>query len=173
MSSTSQSFDLFRVDLDNYNDRRERLIKVWLSPSTKIFNIPFLSQASRDVTNLSKKIIFLLHRIVAEDSSDDRTLALRAASRAKEKLREVQVMYAALKDELQGDRFWRYQRQVSPGLQEYIEALSFAHYLEHETLIKFDQVQDTLRDADGVPVRMRNYCHVDCVHIMQFVLWFR
>jgi hypothetical protein len=109
---------------------------------------------------LSKKIIFLLHRIVTEDSSDDRALALRAASRAKENLREVQAMYAALKGELEGDRFWRYQRQVSPGLQEYIEALSFAHYLEHGTLIKFEHVQNTLRDADGVPVRTHNHCPV-------------
>lgn len=139
MSSTIQAFDLFRIDLDDYNNRREHLIK-----------------SSRDVTNLSKKIIFLLHRILTDDSADDRTLALRAASRAKEKLREVQAMYAALKDELQGDRFWRYERQVSPGLQEYIEALSFTHYLEHGTLIKFEQVQDTLRDPDGVPVRTRN-----------------
>jgi len=43
-----------------------------------------------------------------------------------------------------------YQRQVSPGLQEYIEALSFAHYLEHRTLITYDQVQATLNDAEGV-----------------------
>ena len=99
----------------------------------------------------------MLHRIVTEDSSDDRALALGATSRANEPLREVQAMYAALKGELEGERFWRHQRQVSPGLQEYIEALSFAHYLEHGTLIKLEQVQDTLRDADGVPVRPRNY----------------
>ena len=67
-------------------------------------------------------------------------------------------MYAALKGELEGELFWRHQRQVSPGLQEYIEALSFAHYLEHGTLIKFEQVQDTLRDVDGVPVRTHNHC---------------
>lgn len=154
MSSTIQAFDLFRIDLDDYNNRREHLIKVWHSPTP--INNSSSSQSSRDVTNLSKKIIFLLHRILTDDSADDRTLALRAASRAKEKLREVQAMYAALKDELQGDRFWRYERQVSPGLQEYIEALSFTHYLEHGTLIKFEQVQDTLRDPDGVPVRTRN-----------------
>lgn len=60
-------------------------------------------------------------------------------------------MFANMKPELTGDRFWRYQTQVSPGLQEYIEALSFAHYLEHGSLITFDQVQRTLCDADGVP----------------------
>jgi predicted translin family RNA/ssDNA-binding protein len=31
--------------------------------------------------------------------------------------------------ELEGENFWQYQKMVSPGLQEYIEALSFAQYL--------------------------------------------
>jgi hypothetical protein len=48
--------------------------------------------------------------------------------------------------------------------------LSFTHYLEHGTLIKFDQVQDTLRDSDGVPVRTRNYCFVYwCIHNASFL----
>ncbi len=36
---------------------------------------------------------------------------------------------------MQGSNAWRYQRQISPGIQEYIEALSFEHYLVHQTLI--------------------------------------
>ncbi|KAF5377441.1 hypothetical protein D9615_005153 [Tricholomella constricta] len=134
MQPTTAVFDNFRADLDDYNDRRERLIK-----------------ASRDVTNLSKRTIFLLHRLVIDDDSDDNSGALCAATRGYEKLREVQAIFASLKPELEGDRFWRYQRQVSPGLQEYIEALSFAHYLEHRSLITFHQVQQTLCDAHGVP----------------------
>lgn len=39
-------FDGYRSEIDTHNDRRERLIK-----------------ASRDITNLSKKLIFHLHRI--------------------------------------------------------------------------------------------------------------
>lgn len=45
-----------------------------------------------------------------------------------------------------------YERQVSPGLQEYIEALSFAHFLEHGGLITYEQVQATLCGADGIAV---------------------
>ncbi|KAG6837042.1 hypothetical protein H0H93_015905 [Arthromyces matolae] len=128
----NSSFDSFRAHLDDYNDRRERLIK-----------------ASRDVTNLSKRTIFLLHRLVLE--SDPDAPAAIAAERGREKLKEVQAIYASLQPELVGDRFWRYQRQVSPGLQEYIEALSFAHYLEHKSLVTFDQVQKSLSNPDGVP----------------------
>jgi len=74
-----------------------------------------------------------------------------AARKGYDKLREAQDIYANLQTELEGDKFWRYQRQVSPGLQEYIEALSFAHYLDHGTLITFDEVQQTLADPQGNP----------------------
>ncbi|CAA7258794.1 unnamed protein product [Cyclocybe aegerita] len=134
LPTVTHLFDDFRADLDDHNDRRERLIK-----------------ASRDITNLSKKTIFLLHRLALEQpAADDQNPGKRAAQQGYEKLREVQNIYSKLQSELVGDRFWRYQRQVSPGLQEYIEALSFAHYLEHGTLIPFDEVQKTLMDSEGV-----------------------
>jgi predicted translin family RNA/ssDNA-binding protein len=38
---------------------------------------------------------------------------------------------------------------VSPGVQEYIEALGLAHYFEHEALVSFADVERTLADADG------------------------
>lgn len=88
----------------------------------------------------------------AKDTGD-RARAVRAAAKGREKLKEVQNLLAAIRGEVEGDRFWRYQRNVSPGLQEYIEALSFAHYLETGTLVSFNQVQQSLSDKDGVPVR--------------------
>ncbi|KAF9535511.1 Translin, partial [Crepidotus variabilis] len=128
-------FDGFRENLDEFYDRRERLIK-----------------AGRDITNLSKKVIFLLHRLALEipgqNESDD-AVRHRAAHHGYEKLREIQGLYAKMQPELQQERFWRHQRQVSPGVQEYIEALSFAHYLDHGTLITLDEVQRTLMDSQG------------------------
>ncbi|KAH8100500.1 Translin family-domain-containing protein [Cristinia sonorae] len=128
-------FDAFRIDLDEHNDRRERLIK-----------------SSRDITNLSKKVIFLLHRVMTTDDvstadKDDRNA--RAAAQGREKLKEIQKLFAAVGAEVQGDRFWRYQRNVSPGLQEYIEALSFTHYLETGKLISYDEVQQSLTGELG------------------------
>ena len=89
-----------------------------------------------------------------EESSteDDSARGLRAASQAKEKLAEVQKIFAAMRQELAGDRFWRYQRTISPGVQEYIEALSFAHHLEYGTLITYPEAQSSLSGPDGVPV---------------------
>ncbi|PSR73170.1 hypothetical protein PHLCEN_2v10982 [Hermanssonia centrifuga] len=81
----------------------------------------------------------------------DTDRARRAATRGREKLREVHAIFASIRDEVRGDRFWRYQRNVSPGLQEYIEALSFAHYLETGKLVSYDEVQKSLSDEEGVP----------------------
>ncbi|KAL0579781.1 hypothetical protein V5O48_002192 [Marasmius crinis-equi] len=133
------AFENFRQELDEHNDRRERLIK-----------------ASRDITNISKRTIFLLHRLVQESNTNDPEEYLSACKHAskqgRDKLRQVKEIYASLKEDLKDEeRFWRYQRQVSPGLQEYIEALSFAHFLESGTLISSAEVQETLRDGDGVP----------------------
>ena len=118
-----------------------------------IFPTFHTSQSSRDITNLSKKVIFLLHRAVTEDTTetDDRALGSRAAARAKPKLKEIQSLFAGIRPELTGDTFARYQRNVSPGLQEYIEALSFAHYLEHQSLISYEEVQTSLSDENGIP----------------------
>lgn len=63
-------------------------------------------------------------------------------------------MFAAMRQELTGERFPRYQKNVSPGLQEYIEALSFAHYLEHKTLVSYEQVQSSLSDDEGSPASL-------------------
>ena len=76
------------------------------------------------------------------------------AKTADPKLREIEQLFARMRQDLEGDRFWRYQRVVSPGLQEYIEALSFAHYLTHGSLITWREVQDRLSDESGTPVRL-------------------
>ena len=127
------------------------LLCVYATPDYRTISVV---QAGRDITNLSKKTIFLLHRIVSEDSTDEQSQAHLVAQRGRDTLIAVQRIYAGLRDELAGDRFWRYQRTVSSGLQEYIEALSFAYYLEHRSLISYDEVQLTLSDEHGVPVRI-------------------
>ncbi|VDB99332.1 unnamed protein product [Peniophora sp. CBMAI 1063] len=136
--SARAGFQSFRDQLDEHNDRRERIIK-----------------ASRDITALSKKVVFLLHRQMTLPDPDPNT----AAAAARPKLAEIQRMLAALKPDLQGDRFWRYQGNVSPGLQEYIEALSFAHYLDTRSLLTFQDVQQSLTNDDGqfFPLTLSDY----------------
>lgn len=49
-----------------------------------------------------------------------------------------------MRADLAGAQFARYQAAVSPGLQEYIEALAFAHYLESGRLLSLQGVQASL-----------------------------
>jgi len=77
----------------------------------------------------------------------------KVAEIARPKLEHVEGLFAKMKPDLEGDQFWRYQRVISPGLQEYIEAISFAHYLTHDSLITWKEIQDRLSDKSGSPVR--------------------
>ncbi|EIN13622.1 Translin [Punctularia strigosozonata HHB-11173 SS5] len=126
-------FAALRDELDDHNDRRERIIK-----------------ASRDITNASKRTIFLLHRLVTEDVAEGASPTKRAADGAKDKLADIQRLFAGLREDLQNERFWRYKQNISGGLQEYIEALSLAHYFEHGNLIPYETVQKTLTGEDGI-----------------------
>ncbi len=54
-------------------------------------------------------------------------------------------LFKSIAADLQGLNGWRYQRQISPGLQEYIEAVSFAFYLRHQSLITPQEV------SQGIP----------------------
>jgi len=46
--------------------------------------------------------------------------------------------------DLQVVNAWRYQRQISSGIQEYMEAVSFQHYLEAQHLITFEEAQSKI-----------------------------
>ncbi|KAF8587304.1 Translin [Ramaria rubella] len=127
-------FDAFRREFDEHNDRRERLIKL-----------------SRDATKLSKKIIFLLQRVATAEFDHERAAVASAVQQSYEKFTEITTIFDQMRLELQGENFWRYQKTVSSGIQEYIEALSFAHYLEYKSLLTFQQVQQHLIGPDGVP----------------------
>jgi len=124
-------FDGFRQELDDHNDRRERLIKL-----------------SREVTNLSKKIIFSLHRQALEQL-DDNSHTVLSTNEGRMGFVEIKQVFQQMRPELEGENFWRHQKTISPGLQEYIEALSFSYYLENNRLISYQQVQEELRTPEG------------------------
>ncbi|WWD06845.1 hypothetical protein V865_004941 [Kwoniella europaea PYCC6329] len=135
------TFEAYRSELDTDNERRERLIIL-----------------SRSITQLSKKLIFHLHRNATSPSPQQKEKCLREG-RAKE--REIWVNFGKIKDELKTigegreealQGYWRWNRQVSPGLEEYIEALSFLYYLENKSLVPLDVVQKTLSSEDGEPL---------------------
>lgn len=117
-----QMFRAFQVELDDRYDRYERLVKL-----------------GRDVTIESKRIIFLLHRIM-KDNQKDKVLA-----EADQKLCELS-MYALreIAMELRGQSYYLYLRAFSPGIQEYIEALTFFHYIKDGHLVTLDEIHKNL-----------------------------
>ncbi|WRT69153.1 uncharacterized protein IL334_006137 [Kwoniella shivajii] len=134
------TFESYRSEIDTDNERREKLIIL-----------------SRSITQLSKKLIFHLHRNATSLIPTQKEKCLREG-RMKE--REIWTNFKKIRDELKSigsteearEGYWRWNRQVSPGLEEYIEGLSFLYYLENQSLVPLQEVQKTLSDEDGEPL---------------------
>ncbi|MCJ1414784.1 hypothetical protein MMC32_001112 [Xylographa parallela] len=122
-SPFTSMFSAFRAELDEHHDRRERVIK-----------------ASRDITALSKKMIFSLQR--ARDVPAP--LPSSIVGDITTRLANITELFSSIVPDLQGPNAWRYQRQVSSGVQEFVEAVSFQHYLTTQCLIMVEETQRLL-----------------------------
>ncbi|KAL8900213.1 MAG: hypothetical protein Q9207_005793 [Kuettlingeria erythrocarpa] len=107
-------FEVFRDELDEHHDRRERIIK-----------------ASRDITALSKKIVRQLQSPIPPP----------IAKEINTRYDSIKGLFISVAPDLQGLNAWRYQRQISGGCQEYVEAVSFQHYLETQKLLTHSEAQ--------------------------------
>lgn len=94
----------------------------------------------------------MLHRQALEQL-DDKSHAVVLTNESRMKFVEIKQVFQQMLPELEGENFWRHQKTISPGLQEYIEALSFSYYLENNRLISYQQVQEELRTPEGDFVR--------------------
>ncbi|KAI1421515.1 Translin [Xylaria sp. FL1777] len=113
-------FESFRDELDEHHDRRMRIGKV-----------------SRDVTALSKKIIFSLQRV----RKLSQPIPERIQSEIDGRLKEIAELLETIQPDVQGMNRHRYPLIC---LEEFVEAVSFAHYLRHQTLMKPAEAQDAL-----------------------------
>jgi predicted translin family RNA/ssDNA-binding protein len=55
--------------------------------------------------------------------------------------------FLSIAPDLAGVNAWRYQRQISGGIQEYMEAISFEKYLRHQTLITIEDAKKSLPEG--------------------------
>ena len=116
-------FQEYQRELDTKHDRHERLVKL-----------------SRDCTIRSKRVIFLLHRATGNDSSKDSILA-----EAEEKIRkDILFLLQSIASELLGEDPKKHHKAYSPGLQEFIEALSYLEFLKSGRLVKIQDIQHLL-----------------------------
>ncbi|SCV72693.1 BQ2448_4230 [Microbotryum intermedium] len=118
--SLLDDFAGFRTELDAHQERRERVIKT-----------------SRDITALSKKLIFTLHRI----TNTPRATVLKEA---EAKIAQLRELFIKVHVEVQGDQFWRYEKAISPGMQEYLEGWMFYYYILHRRIPTLSEAQASL-----------------------------
>ncbi|CAI8608593.1 unnamed protein product [Vicia faba] len=120
-SAMKEPFTNYVEYINNLNDKRERVVK-----------------ASRDITMNSKKVIFQVHRMSKYNK-------VEVLEKAEKDLAAVTNQYVSrLVKELQGTDFWKLRRAYSPGIQEYVEAATFCSFCKNGTLLKLDEINDTL-----------------------------
>jgi predicted translin family RNA/ssDNA-binding protein len=61
----------------------------------------------------------------------------------------IQVLFKSVEQDLQGINAYRYQRQISGGIQEYMEAIIFHYYLETENVMTYGDA------ARAIPVSVQ------------------
>ncbi|KAI0861316.1 Translin [Xylaria cubensis] len=113
-------FESFRDELDEHHDRRQRIGKV-----------------SRDVTALSKKIIFSLQRV----RKLSQPIPERIQTEIDGRIKEISELLETIQPDVQGMNRYRYPLIC---LEEFVEAVSFAHYLRHQTLMSAAEAQAAL-----------------------------
>ncbi|KAI3659191.1 hypothetical protein MP638_006973 [Amoeboaphelidium occidentale] len=132
-----KKFASYANELDEYLDKRERIIKL-----------------SREITMESKKIIFTLHRIVpvtSEESLGEKELEESNAmmfKQADDQIAKVMAGFKELSTETPKHDFYKFYRSCSICLQEFVEAVVFYSYLKSGSVIsypdlcvKYDMVQ--------------------------------
>ncbi|XP_029926822.1 translin-associated protein X [Myripristis murdjan] len=115
------AFKVFQQELDTKHDKYERLVKI-----------------SRDVTIESKRTIFLLHRVTSVPDVED------VLKESDVKLDGVRQKIGQIAEELRGEDINQFHRAFTPGVQEYVEAVSFQHYIRHRTLISLEEINARL-----------------------------
>lgn len=115
------AFRVFQKELDTKHDKHERLVKI-----------------SRDVTIESKRTIFLLHRVTSVPDAEE------VLNEADVKLDAVRQKIGLIADELKGEDIYQFHKAFTPGIQEYVEAVSFQHYIRHRSLISLEEINARL-----------------------------
>jgi predicted translin family RNA/ssDNA-binding protein len=68
----------------------------------------------------------------------------KIASEIKDRATAMQKQFESIAPDLTGINAWRYQRQISGGIQEFMEAVSFEHYLRTQKLITLEEASKSL-----------------------------
>jgi len=105
----------FGEELDEKHDRNERIFKL-----------------TRDVTIDSKRVIFTLHRATGAPECQRKEIF----AEAEEKLANIRNdKFKKIAEEIKNVEIYQHLKSITWGYQEYIEAVSFLHYLKGDGLL--------------------------------------
>ncbi|KAI1341171.1 Translin [Xylariaceae sp. FL0016] len=113
-------FENFRDELDEHHDRRQKTGTV-----------------SRDVTALSKKIIFSLQRV----RKLSQPIPERIQAECDERVAEIAALLRSIEGDVRGANRYRYPLMC---LEEFVEAVTFLHYLRTQALMTPAEAQAAL-----------------------------
>jgi hypothetical protein len=57
-------------------------------------------------------------------------------------------MLRRMSDELQHSGYYRYERNVTPAMEEFVEAAAYRHYLGHGQLLSLKALQEELERSE-------------------------
>lgn len=66
-------------------------------------------------------------------------------------VRKVQEEILGLRRELYGQGYWRFEWSFTPGLQEYLEAVTFLYFLLHGTIPTIEYLTEQVNSVDPSP----------------------
>jgi predicted translin family RNA/ssDNA-binding protein len=95
--------------------------------------------------------IFALQRV----RTTNQPLPPKIAQENQTRFDQIHALFEDVVPEQLGINGWRYQRQISSGIQEFIEAVSFDHYLRTQTLIT--HAECSARVPAGILVSEEDY----------------
>ena len=109
------SFSSYQCELDAKNDKYERLVKL-----------------SRDITIESKRTIFSLLR--REEGTEN------LIKDGEEKFQAIKKLLLQVSAELTNEDPYRFARAISPGIQEFVEAVTLMYYIKDRKLITYNEL---------------------------------
>lgn len=135
MTELLQTFDAFKNEIDQHYDRRERLIKI-----------------SRDITALSKKMIFSLHRVpILPIQFGETAISANIAKEISKNETQIKELIGKASNDLKEANIWRYQRNISPAIQEFVEAITFRYYIQYQAVPTHIETQTLVGDIELTP----------------------
>lgn len=122
-----QQFQGYSTELDTKYDKFEKIVKL-----------------SRDITIESKRIIFLLHTL---DKESKRDLVLGEAKLRFNNMKKT--LFKNIANELDGQDVYQYLRAYKPGLEEFVEAVTFFQYFQDGCIKDWNELEKLLTYSDS------------------------